>query len=53
MLVTSRTLDDKQWTVAYMLDNGPVKFYRYIRNARAEDDLPVQQSRRPRATIRS
>ena len=30
-LVTSRTLDDKQWTVAYILDNGPVKFYRYIR----------------------
>ncbi len=30
-IVTSRTLDDKQWTVAYMLDNGPVKFYRYLR----------------------
>jgi dipeptidyl aminopeptidase/acylaminoacyl peptidase len=30
-LVTSRTQDDKQWTVAYILDNGPVKFYRYIR----------------------
>jgi dipeptidyl aminopeptidase/acylaminoacyl peptidase len=30
-LVTSRTLDDKQWTVAYVHDNGPVKFYRYIR----------------------
>jgi len=29
--VTSRTLDDKQWTVAYVLDNGPVKFYRYDR----------------------
>ncbi len=31
-LVTSRTLDDSQWTVAYILDNGPVKFYRYIRS---------------------
>ena len=30
-IVTSRTLDDSQWTVAYMLDNGPVKFYRYVR----------------------
>jgi dipeptidyl aminopeptidase/acylaminoacyl peptidase len=30
-IVTSRTLDDKQWTVAFMHDNGPVKFYRYIR----------------------
>jgi dipeptidyl aminopeptidase/acylaminoacyl peptidase len=32
MLVTSRTLDDKQWTVAFILDNGPVKFYRYVRS---------------------
>jgi dipeptidyl aminopeptidase/acylaminoacyl peptidase len=31
--VTSRTLDDKQWTVAYILDNGPVKYYRYDREA--------------------
>jgi dipeptidyl aminopeptidase/acylaminoacyl peptidase len=31
-IVTSRTLDDSQWTVAYILDDGPVKFYRYIRN---------------------
>src|SRR3954469_20376395 len=30
-MVTSRTLDDSQWTVAYILDNGPVKFYRYVR----------------------
>jgi len=29
--ITSRTLDDSQWTVSYMLDNGPAKFYRYIR----------------------
>jgi dipeptidyl aminopeptidase/acylaminoacyl peptidase len=32
MLVTSRTQDDTQWTVAFILDNGPVKFYRYIRS---------------------
>ncbi len=31
-IVTSRTLDDKQWTVAYILDDGPVKFYRYVRS---------------------
>lgn len=30
-LITSRTLDDSQWTVAYILDDGPVKFYRYER----------------------
>ncbi|MEX2171479.1 MAG: S9 family peptidase, partial [Pirellulales bacterium] len=29
--ITSRTLDDKFWTVAYILDDGPVKFYRYER----------------------
>jgi dipeptidyl aminopeptidase/acylaminoacyl peptidase len=33
MLVTSRTQDDKQWTVAFILDNGPVKFYRYVRSS--------------------
>jgi dipeptidyl aminopeptidase/acylaminoacyl peptidase len=31
LIVTSRTLDDKQWTVAFMLDDGPVKYYRYDR----------------------
>ena len=31
LIVTSRTLDDTQWTVAYILDNGPLKFYRYDR----------------------
>ena len=30
-IITSRTLDDTKWTVAYMLDNGPVKFYVYHR----------------------
>ena len=30
-IVTSRTQDDSQWTVAFMNDNGPVKFYRYVR----------------------
>jgi dipeptidyl aminopeptidase/acylaminoacyl peptidase len=30
-VITSRTLDDSQWTVAYTPDDGPVKFYRYIR----------------------
>jgi dipeptidyl aminopeptidase/acylaminoacyl peptidase len=30
-VITSRTLDDSQWTVAYFLDDGPMKFYRYER----------------------
>jgi dipeptidyl aminopeptidase/acylaminoacyl peptidase len=33
LVVTSRTLDDKHWTVAFLLDNGPVKYYRYDRDA--------------------
>ena len=27
--ITSRTLDDEIWTVAYTMDNGPVRFYLY------------------------
>ncbi|NOY42355.1 MAG: S9 family peptidase [Planctomycetes bacterium] len=34
LIVTSRTLDDSQWTVAYVLDDGPIKFYRYDRTNR-------------------
>jgi len=34
LIVTSRSLDDRHWTVAYMLDDGPYKFYRYDRAAR-------------------
>lgn len=29
--VASRTLDDRQWIVAYAVDNGPVRFYSYDR----------------------
>lgn len=32
--ITGRTLDDTQWTVAYVLDDGPLKFYRYERPAK-------------------
>ncbi|MCG8448139.1 MAG: S9 family peptidase [Pirellulales bacterium] len=31
LIVTSRTLDDKHWTVAFLLDNGPLKYYLYDR----------------------
>jgi dipeptidyl aminopeptidase/acylaminoacyl peptidase len=37
-LVTSRTLDDSQWTVAYILDDGPVKFYRYDRSGSPKEE---------------
>jgi len=32
--IVSRTLDDKIWTVAYLLDNGPVSYYMYDRDAK-------------------
>ena len=34
LVITSRTLDDTLWTAAYILDDGPVKFYLYDRAAR-------------------
>ena len=34
--VTGRTLDDRRWTVAYVMDNGPVRFYLYDRPAQGE-----------------
>ena len=32
--VLSRTLDDSCWIVAYLLDDGPVRYYRYLRARR-------------------
>ncbi len=32
--VLDRTLDDRFWTVVYVMDNGPVRYYRYDRTAR-------------------
>ena len=32
--IQSRTLDDKAWIVSYMMDDGPVRFYRYDRPAK-------------------
>jgi len=29
--ITSRTLDDSKWIVAYVMDNGPVRYYSYDR----------------------
>ena len=31
LVVTGRTLDDQIWTVAYVLDDGPLKYYLYDR----------------------
>jgi dipeptidyl aminopeptidase/acylaminoacyl peptidase len=32
--VVSRTLDDRHWIIAYIIDNGPVRYYRYSREPR-------------------
>ncbi len=32
--VVSQTLDDNLWIVAYVMDNGPVRYYRYQREGR-------------------
>ena len=32
--IVSRTLDDSCWIVAYLLDDGPVRYYRYLRQER-------------------
>jgi dipeptidyl aminopeptidase/acylaminoacyl peptidase len=49
--VTSRTLDNRHWIVAYLLDNGPVRYYHYDReqkdarflftNRKALEGLPL------------
>jgi len=42
--VTSRTLDDKYWMVAYLMDDGPVRYYRYDREAQEAQFLFTHQS---------
>ena len=37
--ITSRTLDDKHWTVAFITDDGPVRYYLYDREARNAEFL--------------
>jgi len=37
--VTSRTLDDTMWTVAYIVDDGPLRFYLYDRKNRKATHL--------------
>src|SRR5262249_710155 len=39
LTVTSRSLDDNVWTVAYLLDNGPSRAYVYDRSKKKADFL--------------
>ncbi|HEY5854532.1 MAG TPA: S9 family peptidase [Aldersonia sp.] len=34
LLTTSTSLDNSQWIVAFLLDDGPVRYYRYDRNTK-------------------
>ena len=42
--VVSRTLDDRTWIVAYLVDSGPVRYYRYDRDAGRADFLFTNRS---------
>jgi dipeptidyl aminopeptidase/acylaminoacyl peptidase len=37
--IVSRTLDDENWMVAYVLDDGPVQYYRYDREEKSAEFL--------------
>jgi dipeptidyl aminopeptidase/acylaminoacyl peptidase len=48
--VIDRTLDDRTWIVAYLMDNGPVRYYRYDRSDAATDRSPGDGERPGTAT---
>lgn len=39
VLIPSRTLDDNQWIIAYLFDNGPFNYYKYDRKAKKANFL--------------
>ena len=41
--ITSRTLDDRLWTVAFLMDDGPLRFYLYDREAKSAKFLFTTQ----------
>jgi dipeptidyl aminopeptidase/acylaminoacyl peptidase len=58
LIVTSRTLDDQLWTCAFVLDDGPLKFYLYDRQAQqckflfsSRDDLDQYQLAKMHAPV--
>ena len=42
--VVSRTLDDRTWIVAFLVDDGPVRYYRYDRDSGRADFLFTNRS---------
>ncbi|MDO8632579.1 MAG: S9 family peptidase [Phycisphaerales bacterium] len=49
--ITSRSLDDKTWTVAYVMDNGPVRYYRYERPQKKAEFLFTNNERLAGVTL--
>ena len=45
MQIVSRTQDDTKWIVAYLLDDGPVRYYLYDRTSGAEHYLFSNQTK--------
>lgn len=42
--VVSRTLDDRTWIVGFLVDDGPIRYYRYDRDAARADFLFTNRS---------
>ena len=47
--ITGRTLDDKRWTVAFVMDNGPIRFYLYDRRPSGRRSSSLPASRRSKS----
>jgi dipeptidyl aminopeptidase/acylaminoacyl peptidase len=43
--ITSRTLDDTRWTVAFLMDNGPLRFFLYDRKPQRQATFLFTSSR--------
>jgi dipeptidyl aminopeptidase/acylaminoacyl peptidase len=49
--VYHRTLDDRKWIVAYLIDNGPVKYYLYDRDKKVAKYLFADRPRLENLTL--
>ncbi len=49
--IVSRTLDDRTWIVVFELDNGPVRYYRYDRDAKKAHFLFSNRSELEKYTL--
>ena len=49
--VYHRTLDDRKWIVAYLVDDGPVKYYLYDRDTKVAKFLFANQARLENLTL--